>query len=174
MAQRGLSGLRRVLSREGRPVLVPIIMSALIPVLLFGGWISYRAATDARAAARQAAREVVDRVVERATAELQAEVQVAETLALSASLDKPDLEAFYREASRLKEARQLWHTIELDDTEGQQLVNLLRPLGAQLGPTADLDSLQRAVRTKRSTVAGIGPVGPVSGRRLVTIRVPVL
>jgi hypothetical protein len=34
----------------------------------------------------------------------------------------------------------LWHTIQLADPSGAQLLNLLRPPDAPLGPTADISS----------------------------------
>ncbi|RYI95630.1 MAG: histidine kinase, partial [Acetobacteraceae bacterium] len=64
--------------------------------------------------------------------------------------------------------------MELTDPSGTQLLNLLRPVDAALGRTADQQSLETVVRTGRAVVGGIGPVGPVSGRRLVTLRVPVI
>ncbi len=175
MAGRLFSRLRFVapISAFGRPV-APIVMAAAIPILLFAGWMSFRTANDERSAARAAAREVVDRAVERVAAELSAHMQVAATLALSAALDEPDLAVFYREAQRLRETRPLWYTVELDDPSGRQVMNLLRPLGSDLGATADRESFERAVKAQRPVAGGIGPVGPVSQRRLVTLRAPVM
>lgn len=113
-----------------------LLMAATIPVLLFA---AYRSADGERTAAREAARNTIERVADRITAEMSAEVQVAETLTLSGALDGPDLAAFYGEAERLKEARPLWHTIELTGPSGTQIMNLLaaqqqgdrRPAGDQ-------------------------------------------
>ena len=80
---------------------------------------------------------------------------------------------FYREAKRLKDAHPLWETIELVDTEGHQVLNLLRPMGAQLGATADRDNFNQVLRTHRAAIGGIGPLGPISGKRLVALRAPV-
>ncbi|WP_237478382.1 sensor histidine kinase [Lichenibacterium dinghuense] len=148
-------------------------MAALIPVLLFGGWTAYRSAADHRAAALRTARETVSRVAERVTAEMMSQERVAETLAASAALDGPDLPAFYREAERVRAMHPLWHTVELDDLAGEQVLNLLRPLGAPLGPTADRATFDEVLRDRAPAVGGIGPVGPVSGVRLVALRVPV-
>jgi two-component system, NarL family, sensor histidine kinase UhpB len=161
------------LSRTRRPLLT-LLLAASIPVLLFAGWIAYRAATDERAMARGSAREAVERVAERVTAEMAVQVQVAETLALSAALDEPDLALFYREAERLKQARPLWFTIELDALDGTQLLNLLRPLGTPLGPTADRDSFEEVLASRRPVIGSIGPTGPVAGRPLLVLRVPVI
>jgi signal transduction histidine kinase len=148
-------------------------MAASIPVILFGGWTAYRSADEQRTAALRTARETVARVGERVTAEMTAQIGVAETLAASAALDSSDLPAFYGEAGRVAAAHPLWQTVEVDDPTGQQVLNLLRPLGAPLGPTADRDTFDEVMRDRVPAVGGIGPVGPVSGERLVALRVPV-
>jgi PAS domain S-box-containing protein len=159
---------------SGPNPLLPVIMAASIPILLFAGWIAYRAADQQRNSAREVARAAVERVAERISAVITAQVVAAETLALSTALDQPDLAAFYGEARRLAENRPLWHTIELNDLNGSQVLNVLRPLGGSLAPTADRDSFERAVKERRSVVSGIGPVGPISGTRLIALRVPVI
>lgn len=149
-------------------------MATSIPVLLLGGWTAYRSATEHRESALRFARETVARVGERVTAEISAQTRVAETLAASVSLDAPDLPSFGREAVRVAAAHPLWFTVELDDPAGEQVLNLLRPLGSPLGPTADRASFEAVLRDRVSVVGGIGPVGPVSGRPLVALRVPVM
>ena len=52
-------------------------------------------------------------------------------------------------------------------------MNLLRPLGEPLGPTADRASFDRVIRTGRRAVGGIGPLGTVSGKQLVALRLPI-
>jgi two-component system sensor histidine kinase UhpB len=151
-----------------------LLAAACIPILLLAAWMAYQSANDQRMAALRNARETVGRIGERITAEISAQIQVAQTLSLSTSLDQPDLSDFYLEAKRLKDMRRLWTTIELDDLNGAQLVNLLRPLGSPLGLTADRDSFDQAIRERRPVVGGIGPIGPVSGKRLVALRVPVM
>lgn len=152
----------------------PLVMAASIPVLLFAGWTAYRSADEQRAATLRSARDTVARVGERITDEMAAEIQVAETLAASSTLDGPDLAAFYAEARRVVALHPLWHTLELDDPAGEQVVNLLRPLGDALGPTADRATFEAVLGDHRPAIGGIGPTGPVSGQRLVALRVPVL
>ena len=156
-----------------RPI-VALLIAAAIPVLLLGGWAAYTSAQSQRTAAWSTANEVIHRVSNEIVAELSAQVQVASALALSTALDDPDLPRFYREAERLAQTHPLWHTIELDDLSGNQVLNLLRPLGAPLGATADRDSFDEVIRTRQPIVGDIGPIGPVSGRRLVALRVPVV
>ena len=155
-------------------VLLLVAVAAAIPVLLFGGWVAYLIAEHERADARWAASETAERVTERVGSQLSAQLQVAEALAASAALDGPDLQAFYTEAERLKASRPLWHTIQLADPSGAQVLNLLRPSDATLGPTVDRASFERVVRTGRPAIGGIGPVGIISGQRLVALRVPVM
>jgi len=155
-------------------VLLLVVVAAAIPILLFGGWVTYLIAEHQRTDARRAASEIAERVAERVASEMSAQLEVAEALAASAALDRPDLQAFYIEAQRLQASRPLWHTIQLADPSGAQVLNLLRPPDATLGPTVDRASFERVVRTGRPAVGGIGPVGAVSGRRLVALRVPVV
>jgi signal transduction histidine kinase len=151
-----------------------LLAAASIPVLLFADWIAYNAADNQRASAIVLAHDTVDRVGEWITAEMTNQVQVAEALALSPSLDDSDFTSFYREARTLKAARALWFTVELDDLQGMQVLNLLRPLGDQLGPTADRESFEEVLRDQKPVIGSIGPVGVVSGRHLVALRIPVI
>jgi hypothetical protein len=130
-------------SRMARRSLVLLVMAAAIPVLVFAGWVAFLNARQDRSAARLMAFETLDRVATRVTSELGTQIELAETLAASAALDQPDLQMFYREAKRLKDARPLWETIELVDTEGRQVLNLLRPMGAELGATADRENFNK-------------------------------
>ncbi len=151
-----------------------LLAAASIPVLLFADWIAYNAADNQRAAAIVLAHDTVDRVSGWITAEMTNQVQVAEALALSPSLDDSDFASFYREAQALKAARPLWFTVELDDLQGTQILNLLRPLGDKLGPTADRESFEEVLRDQRPVIGSIGPVGVVSGRHLLALRIPVI
>lgn len=161
-------------SYPGARLLISLALAAAIPILLFSGWVAYVTAEQGRAAARHAALEGTARVADRVSADLAAQVQILDVLAASPALDSPRLEPFYQEARRLKASRPLWETVELADASGNQVVNLLRPLGSALGPTADRDSFDEVLRLKRGVVGGIGPVGILSGKRLVSLRVPVI
>lgn len=159
---------------DSRRPLLSLLLAAFIPLLLFGGWVTYLMADSERTEARSAAWETVKHVGERIASEITSQLQVAETLAASTSLDRASLEGFYIEAQRVRAAHPLWATVELTDPTGMQVMNLLRPLGAPLGPTADRESFDQVVKTRQSAVGGIGPVGQISGQRLVTIRAPVI
>ena len=162
------------LGRGNGRTFVALAVAAAIPVLLLSGWVATLMAQQQRDLTRGAAVASATRVAERVASDIAAQVAVLEAEAASATLDKPDLAAFYAEAERLKEGRPLWETVELADPDGRQVVNLLRSLNDELGPTADRGSFDAVVRTRRPVVGGIGPVGPVSGKRLVALRVPVV
>ncbi|MBR0754290.1 ATP-binding protein [Bradyrhizobium jicamae] len=150
-----------------------LVMAAAIPLVLFAGWVVFLNARQERTDSRLAALETLDRVVTRISSDLALQVQIAETLAAAASLDAPDLSSFYVEALRVKETRPLWETIELVDPKGNQVLNLLRPIGADLGATADRENFERILTTRKAAIGGIGPLGPISGKRLVALRAPV-
>jgi signal transduction histidine kinase len=156
------------------PRLLSLVLAAAVPVLLFGGWVAYNLAEQDRTAARRAVSDTVEHVAERVASDIATKLEVAQALAASTALDFPNLFNFYTEAQRVKESQPLWHTIELANPAGGQVLNLLRPPDVPLGPTADRESFDRVIRTKLPAVGGIGPVGSVSGRQLVALRVPVM
>jgi len=156
-----------------RRLLALLFIAMSIPILLFAGWTAYRSADRQRNDALARANQTADAVAERITAEMATQIQLVQTLGNSEALDGSDLSRFYAEALRLQQSRPLWHTIELDNASGDQLLNILRPFGDNLGATADSVSFKEAIRTGKPVISGVGPIGPVSEKRLVVIRVPV-
>lgn len=146
----------------------------MLPLLLFGGWSGYLSASDRLAETRRAAIVTADAAAERIAAELAAQAALLQVLTAASSLDTMDVADFRSFAERVQSQHTLWQTVELASPSGAQMMNLFRPDGAALGPTADVESFNRAVRERRLVVSGVGPVGPVSKRRLVTLQVPVI
>jgi two-component system, NarL family, sensor histidine kinase UhpB len=157
-----------------RRLFISLLLAATIPVLLFGTSATYIAADQARAGARRAASDALARVAERVTSELSKEIQVGTTLAALPSLDQPDLERFRTEAQRILQGRPLIETVSLADPSGIQLLNTLHPLGESLGPVDDRNSFEEALRTERPAIGKVGSFGPISGKRLISIAVPVI
>ncbi|RYE62180.1 MAG: sensor histidine kinase [Oxalobacteraceae bacterium] len=157
-----------------RRTVVLIAIAAAIPVIFFAAWVTFINARQERSDARLSAQRTLNRVVSRVGNELRVQVEIAEILATSPALDKNDLALFYEEALRIKNARPLWQTVALVNLNGQQLLNLLRPFGSELGPTSDWPNFNKVSETRKPVIGGIGPVGPLSGLRLLPLRVPVL
>jgi two-component system sensor histidine kinase UhpB len=156
-----------------QPLLL-LVLTAAIPILLFGLWASHLSAENGRANIRRDILERVGDVTERVSSELRSHLGMLQGLAASTALDRNDLGLFYIEALRLKAANPLWYTVELADPSGAQVLNLLRPLGQKLGPTVERESFDKVVQTRQPAVSGIGPIGPISGLQLVALRVPVV
>jgi two-component sensor histidine kinase len=111
----------------------------------------------------------IDRVLER-------QITSLTTLAGSHALAEGDLAHFYREAQHALAAHSEWITIVLSDpASGQQLINLLRPLGAPLPLAVDLASHEHTIRSGQAVAyADVSVRGPVSGRPVLGVRLPVL
>ena len=172
LADRLSSGSGR--SKEGIWLFAALVLTAAIPVLLLGGWLAYITADQERSYARKAATEALTQVAHRIEAEISREIQVAETLANSAALDNGNLGDFYREATRIVAARPLWETAALTKPDKDQVLNVLRPLGTPLGPVMDSESFDAVLRTRKPTLGGLGPYQAAIGKRLVSLRVPVI
>ncbi len=161
-------------SKEAVWLFTALVLTAAIPVLLLGGWMAYITADQERSYARQAATEALTQVAHRIESEISHEIQVAETLASSAALDDGNLSDFYREAKRIVAARPLWETAFLTKPDREQVLNVLRPLGAPLGPVTDSESFDAVLRTRKPVLGGLGPYQASIGKRLVALRVPVI
>ena len=135
---------------------------------------AYITADQERSYARTAATEALTQVAHRIEGEISRELQVAETLASSAALDQGNLGDFYREATRIVAARPLWETAALTKPDQEQVLNVLRPLGAPLGPVTDTESFNAVLRTRKPVLGGLGPYQAAIGKQLVSLRVPVI
>ncbi len=122
-------------------------------------------AQQQRDLARSAAVASATRVAERVASDITGQVTVLEAEAASATLDKPDLAAFYAEADRLRQAHHSGRpsnsptrTVPRSSTcSALSTRNLAPPPTARAStPWAHSPSRDR----------GIGPVGSISGKRL--------
>jgi two-component system sensor histidine kinase UhpB len=162
-------------SKEAAWLFTALVLTAAIPVLLLGGWMAYITADQERSYARKAATEALTQVAHRIEGEISHEIQVAETLASSAALDDGNLSDFYIEAKRIVAARPLWETAFLTKPDREQVLNVLRPLGAPLGrPVTDTESFSAVLRTRKPVLGGLGQFQASIGKRLVALRVPVI
>lgn len=156
------------------PVFRSLALAAIIPLVLFGAAAAFLEAESQRSLARADVGATLDRVAQQVTVALQKELEVATALASLPSLDAPDLDRFYRSAQRIAPKRPLWETVSIANTRGEQIMNILRELGRPLGPVSDRDGFEQAIRTHQPVIGDLGSVGPVSGKRLVSITVPII
>lgn len=159
--------------RAARRPLILVFIAAAMPLALFAGWVVFLNAQQQRRDSQAAAVETLDNVVGRLASEIGLQLEIAETVAASVTLDKPDLDAFYREAARVNEARPLWQTIQLVDPDGNQVLDVTRPLGEGMRATADRENFEQILKTRKPAIGGIGPRGRVTGKRVVAVRAPV-
>jgi hypothetical protein len=94
-------------------------------------------------------------------------------LAASSDLDPADLPTFYEQARLTREAHPRWLTVALVDAAGQQLLNLLHPLGSSLPSVAGLKAIQRTLETGQPQVSDL-VVDPTTGRRVIAVTLPLL
>ena len=167
--------------------LVLLVLAALLPVLVFTGFIFSQHVKLKHAEIYRGMRDTaraLSLAVDREIGQVRA---VAETLATSSYLDSKHFKAFYDLSSRAAiKFKGSW--IVLFDRSGQQIVNTLRPFGTplpntllQASPVDGSDSLRRgSPHTVQKVISSGQPVitdvfiGIVSGRPSVSINVPVI
>jgi PAS domain S-box-containing protein len=156
-----------------RTFLLAVVGLTLVPMLGVAGIAIWWAHQDERRAMEQAllyhARSLtlaVDREVDTSLAGLKG-------LATSSDLDSADLRRFYEQARLAREAYRRWLTVALVEPSGQQLLNLLHPLGSPLPSVAGLETFQRTLRTGEPQVSDL-VMGPTAGRRVIAVTLPLL
>ena len=161
------------LAGPGRTWLL-LVSAASLPLLLFGGWVGYLASAQARADTSRTAVAAVDGATGRIAAELVAQFNLLRRVAASTTLDAPNLDAFRVEAERARNEQPLWGAITLALPSGEQVLSVRPPDGDNPDLAAGQADSQQVALSREAAVGGIGPAGPASGRRLVTLRAPVV
>jgi signal transduction histidine kinase/ActR/RegA family two-component response regulator len=121
-------------------------------------------------------RSAVERVRALSTAvdaSLLSSATTLEALATSRELDRPDgLPVFYADAERVLKSQPDWRTINLALPSGEQLLNLLRPLGSALPEVLERPSFDAVIATRQPALGDL--VTGLSGKEGVAVRVPVM
>ena len=94
------------------------------------------------------------------------------TLSESANLENGDLKRFHGQAKKVVEHLNVVQNIYVVDRNGQQIMNTLRPFGATLPQSANLDFVRQVITEKKVKTSDLF-IGAVSGKPLVAIGVPV-
>ena len=157
-----------------RSYLILLVIAAVLPVVIFGGYLSYRSYEEQQKILAQSMIERCRAISAALDREFLVSIQSLKVLAGSLHLRKGNFRDFYNDMQgALAGYQRTWQNLTLVDASGQQLVNLRRPFGAPLPKTGNPEALEEA-RTKRDAViANISP-GPVTGAPGIVVHVPVV
>jgi hypothetical protein len=150
-----------------------LVFASVVPVLIFAIIMVLLVERQHRASVERSLRDTARAVSVAVDLELTSSLSTLNALATSEHLDTGDLRAFYAQAQRVLVAHGSWKTISLLDLSGQQLLNLLRPFGAPLPSSGNLEVVRRTLDTGQPAVSDIF-VGPVFTAPIVGITVPVM
>ena len=156
--------LRSHLSLLVVAVALPMLAFAIIVLMLFD--------RQQRTAVERGAVETARALINATDRELFGQVASVEMLATAASLARDDLPAFYEDARRALASQPDWATVVLVDRSGQQVMNVLRPLGSPLPPVPERASVDAVVKTGEPAIGNL-VVGPLTQRHDFAVRVPV-
>jgi signal transduction histidine kinase/ActR/RegA family two-component response regulator len=155
-----------------RSQLILLVLAATTPLLVFAVVMIVWLNKQERATFERGATEQTRALLTAVDAELRSSTATLEALATSQHFDQDDLRAFYDEASRVIKSQPSWFTIILVSPTGQQVINIGRPLGADLPTIAEQASFNSVLRTGRPAV---GQLAQGLGKRYAfAVRVPVI
>ncbi len=156
-----------------RSALIQLVLSAIVPLLVFSVAMVVRLDRDERATFQRGA---IDRTVALRTAidtELRSSITTLEALASSDDLDVNDLRSFHEEAQRVFNTQRDWYTIHLANPAARQLVNIREPYGAKLPLVRDRLSFEQVLRTKKAVVGNLSQ-NQHEGQLMFAVRAPVI
>jgi two-component sensor histidine kinase len=154
-----------------RALLVLFALALTAPLLALGIFGLSRMAAFDQAQTERRVMQVAQALASDIDLELERAAATLETLATSDALRRRDFRAFHAQAVlALKRAKS---AIVLIDRSYQQIVDTLKPFGAQLPLTADPETAQRVFDTKERQVSNLFK-GSVSGRPVFNVEVPVI
>jgi len=165
--------LRLARPRSLRSNLILLVVVAFLPLLAFAVVMVVLSARSERAIFERGATERTRALVTAVDAELKSSIATLQALATSDQLDRSDLRGFYDEAARVLKSQPGWRTVIVSLPSGQSLLNLLRPLGAELGTVVEQRSFNQVLKTLKPAAGDI-LFGPLTRGYDFVIRVPVM
>src|SRR5262245_18330814 len=141
--------------------------------MVVGAILVSRVVTDNRVEAERRLLEAARAGAAVVDAELQGTIRSLQGLAESDHLGGAELAEFRAQAERVMATQPTWRAVSLSTLDRRQIVNTRRPVGEPLPEVTDLDSFDRAVRT-RAPAIGTLHVGAITQERGFLVRVPVL
>lgn len=159
--------------RSLRVNLILLVVLAFIPLLAFAAVMVVLSARSELAIFERGATERTRALITAVDAELKSSISTLEALATSSQLNGDDLRGFYAEAARVLKSQPGWRTVIVTLPAGESLLNLLRPLGTELGTVVEQRSFNQVVKTIKPAVGDIR-FGPLTQEYDFVIRVPVM
>jgi signal transduction histidine kinase/CheY-like chemotaxis protein/HAMP domain-containing protein len=154
--------------------LVILAALTLLPLIVFTTWTVLEMHREERARVERSLTATARALSLAVDGELTAAVTALEGLATSSDLDTGNFRAFHAQATTLRQQRPGWTTIALDDPDGTEILNVLRPLGTRLALTGKDPEDIRRVASSGQPVIGDAFVGPLSGLWVIGVHVPVV
>jgi signal transduction histidine kinase len=155
-----------------RAHLALLVMAVVVPMLAFAVLVLLRLDSQQRTTLERGAVETARALINATDRELLGQVGSLEMLATAASLARGDLPTFYEDARRALASQPDWTTVILAERSGQQVMNVLRPLGSSLPLVADRESVDAVVKTGEPAIGNL-TVRPLTRRHDFEVRVPV-
>ncbi|HEY0836928.1 MAG TPA: cache domain-containing protein, partial [Azospirillum sp.] len=158
-----------------RSGLVLLVLAALLPVLVFAGWLVARMAETQSAAIEERSRHLAQTLAVAIDREVTAMASALQVLATSHHLETGNLAGFHRQATevlRHKDIRRDGIHIVLTDATGQQLVSTRRPFGEPLPKAASAAQVAHVADTGQVRISNLF-IGAVARAPLVSVSVPV-
>jgi PAS domain S-box-containing protein len=173
-AREATMGLRDVLRRAPtiRQWLAMLLGAFIVPAAIAVVTLSVHAYQRERAGVERANLDVARALMQAIDRELASARAAMQALATSPNLDRPDLRAFYAQATQVLYYRPGNILLLLDD-DLHQVVNTHMPFGAALPRHGNPVGVQQVIDSARPLVSDLY-VGPTVGRLLTSVDVPVL
>jgi len=157
-----------------RSYLILLVVAAVLPVVGFGGYLSYRSYEEQREMLAQGMIERCRAISAALDREFLVSIQSLKVLAGSTHLRGGNLKEFYGDMQgALAAYRRTWENLTLVDAAGRQLINLRRPFGAPLPKTGNPEAIEQARASREAVIADISP-GPVTGAPGIVVHVPIV
>lgn len=158
-----------------RAALLLLVVGALVPVIVFAGWMVARTVGALEESVRERGRGVAAVMAVAVDRELTGMIAMLRVLAGSPALAAGDLAGFHAQAAAVSRSAIRGQTaihIVLTDPEGQQLVSTRRPFGEPLPRAAAGAQVAEAARGDGAAVSNVF-TGAVAGAPLIAVSTPV-
>jgi len=155
-----------------RDHLILLVMAAVLPVVVFGGWLALSISDERRSAVERELHDTARGLAASVDRELSNTVATLKILATSRNLERRDFSLFYADARRRLETQRSWMAVTLDEAGGRRVLNTWVPYGDPIEPMGERESFTRAISSGFPAVSGLQS-GPRTGDPGYLVRLPV-